>query len=134
MEIKIGVADIVDKMSAQDLKDAFVQYLGQHAEDLFMVSDGYWSKKLSPFGKEVVDMLREEIKKELIADLMADADFIKELDEIKEKVKKDIPEVLKKGMIEYIVNRMFVEKEDLVGMTYQMMHEGQDYEMYHSLR
>ena len=111
MEIKIGVADIVDKMSAQDLKDAFVQYLEQHAEDLFMVSDGYWSKKLSPFGKEVVGLLRHEIKQEMLADLMADEAFIKELDEIKEKVRKEMGKTIQEGIVKYIMEQIFLNKD-----------------------
>ncbi len=130
MEIKIGVADIVDKMSAQDLKDTFAQYLEQHADKLFMESDGYWSKKITPFGKEVLSMLKDEIKKEMIADLMADVDFVKQMDEIKEQVKKDMGEAIQKGMVNYIVNRMFVEKEEIAALAYSIIREGQNYERY----
>lgn len=123
MELKIGVADIVDKMSAQDIKDVFKDYLEKHAESLFIANDGIWSKKITPFGKEVISMLREDIEEKVLTDLMANVDFMKEIEKIKEEVKKELAGTIKEGLTRYVIEKMFVDKDNLITSVYKVLRD-----------
>lgn len=112
MEIRVTAGDIIDRLDAEEMKDVFVAYLKSNAKDLFMESDGYWgSKKLTKFGDEVVGLLRYEIKQEMLTDLMADESFIKELDEIKERIRKEMGRTIQEGIVKYIMEQMFMNQE-----------------------
>lgn len=85
MEIRVTAGDIIDRLDAGEIKEVFAAYLKDNAKNLFMEPTGYWdNKQLTKFGEEVVGLLRHEIKQEMLADEA----FIKELDEIKEKLFK----------------------------------------------
>ena len=126
MEIKVAAGDILDKLDKDMIKDAFAQYLQQYGDALLMANDGYWSRKLTPFGKEVVDGLRNELKTMLLDELMKDMDFRKQMDEIKEEVKKEMAAALQKGMVEFIVNGLFMNKDSVSALTYDIMRVGMD--------
>ena len=112
MEIRVTAGDIIDRLDGEEIKDVFAAYLKSNVKDLFMESDGYWgNKKLTKFGEEVVGLLRHEIKQEMLADLMADEAFIKELDEIKEKVRKEMGKTIQEGIVKYIMEKMFLNKD-----------------------
>lgn len=112
MEIRVTAGDIIDRLDGEDIKDVFAAYLKSNVKDLFMESDGYWgNKKLTKFGEEVVGLLRHEIKQEMLADLMADESFIKELDEIKERIRKEMGKTIQEGIVKYIMEQMFMNQE-----------------------
>ena len=112
MEIRVTAGDIIDRLDAEEVKEVFAAYLKDNAKDLFMESDGYWNnKKLTKFGEEVVGLLRYEIKQEMLADLMADESFIKELDEIKERIRKEMGKTIQEGIVKYIMEQMFMNQE-----------------------
>lgn len=112
MEIRVTAGDIIDRLDAEEVKEVFAAYLKDNAKNLFMESDGYWgNRKLTKFGEEVVVLLRHEIKQEMLADLMADEAFIKELDEIKEKVRKEMGKTIQEGIVKYIMEQMFMNQD-----------------------
>ena len=112
MEIRVTAGDIIDRLDAKEIKEVFAAYLKDNAKNLFMESDGYWgNRKLTKFGEEVVVLLRHEIKQEILADLMADEVFIKELDEIKEKVRKEMGKTIQEGIVKYIMEQMFMNQD-----------------------
>lgn len=112
MEIKVTAGDIIDRLDAEEIKEVFAAYLKSNAKDLFIGGSGYWgSQKLTKFGEEVVSLLRQEIKQEMLADLMADEVFVKELDEIKEKVRKEMGRTIQEGIVKYIMEQMFMNKD-----------------------
>ena len=112
MEIKVTAGDIIDRLDAKEIKEVFATYLKDNAKTLFMEFDGYWgNRRLTRFGEEVVVLLRHEIKQEILADLMADEAFIKELDEIKEKVRKEMGRTIQEGIVKYIMEQMFMNHD-----------------------
>lgn len=112
MEIRVTAGDIIDRLDAEEVKEVFAAYLKDNAKNLFMESDGYWgNRKLTKFGEEVVVLLRHEIKQEMLANLMADEAFIKELDEIKEKVRKEMGKTIQEGIVKYIMEQMFMNHD-----------------------
>ena len=112
MEIRVTAGDIIDRLDAEEIKEVFATYLQNNAKTLFMESDGYWgNKKLTKFGEEVVGLLRHEIKQETLADLMADESFIKELDEIKERIRQEMGRTIQEGIVKYIMEQMFMNQE-----------------------
>jgi hypothetical protein len=112
MEIRVTAGDIIDRLDGKEMKEVFAAYLKDNAKNLFMESDGYWgSKKLTKFGEEVVGLLRHEIKQEMLADLMADESFIKELEEIKERIRKEMGPTIREGIVKYIMEQMFMNHE-----------------------
>lgn len=112
MEIRVTAGDIIDRLDAEEIKEVFATYLKDNAKNLFMESDGYWgNRKLTKFGEEVVVLLRHEIKQEMLANLMADEAFIKELDEIKEKVRKEMGKTIQEGIVKYIMEQMFMNHD-----------------------
>ena len=112
MEIRVTAGDIIDRLDAEEIKEVFAAYLKDNAKNLFMESDGYWgNRRLTRFGEEVVVLLRHEIKQEILADLMADEAFIKELDEIKEKVRKEMGKTIQEGIVKYIMEQMFMNHD-----------------------
>lgn len=112
MEIRVTAGDIIDRLDGEEIKNVFAAYLKDNAKNLFMESDGYWgSKKLTKFGEEVVGLLRHEIKQEMLADLMADESFIKELEEIKERIRKEMGRTIQEGIVKYIMEQMFMNQE-----------------------
>jgi type I site-specific restriction-modification system R (restriction) subunit len=112
MEIRVTAGDIIDRLDGEDIKDVFAAYLKSNVKDLFMEADGYWgNKKLTKFGEEVVGLLRHEIKQEMLADLMADESFIKELEEIKERIRKEMGKTIQEGIVKYIMEQMFMNQE-----------------------
>lgn len=117
MEIRVTAGDIIDRLDAGEIKEVFAAYLKDNAKNLFMEPTGYWdNKQLTKFGEEVVGLLRYEIKQEMLADLMADEAFIKELDEIKEKVRKEMGKTIQEGIVKYIMEQMFMN-QDYVAAT-----------------
>ena len=115
MEIRVTAGDIIDRLDGEEIKDVFAAYLKDNVKNLFMESDGYWgSKKLTKFGEEVVGLLRHEIKQEMLADLMADESFIKELDEIKERIRKEMGRTIQEGIVKYIMEQMFMNHDYVV--------------------
>lgn len=112
MEIRVTAGDIIDRLDAEEIKEVFAAYLKDNAKNLFMEPTGYWdNKQLTKFGEEVVGLLRHEIKQEMLADLMADEAFIKELDEIKEKVRKEMGKTIQEGIVKYIMEQIFLNKD-----------------------
>ena len=112
MEIRVTAGDIIDRLDAEEIKEVFAAYLKDNAKNLFMEPTGYWdNKQLTKFGEEVVGLLRHEIKQEMLADLMADEAFIKELDEIKEKVRKEMGQTIREGIVKYIMEQIFLNKD-----------------------
>lgn len=123
MEIRVAAGDIIDRLDAGEIKEVFAAYLKSNAKDLFMENSGYWdNKKLTKFGEEVVGLLRYEIKQEMLADLMADEAFIKELDEIREKVRKEMGRTIQEGIVKYIMEQMFMN-QDYVAETVRKILE-----------
>ena len=112
MEIRVTAGDIIDRLDGEEIKDVFAAYLKDNAKNLFMESTGYWdNKQLTKFGEEVVGLLRHEIKQEMLADLMADESFIKELEEIKERIRKEMGSTIREGIVKYIMEQMFMNHE-----------------------
>ena len=122
MEIRVTAGDIIDRLDGEEIKDVFAAYLKDNAKNLFMESDGYWgSKKLTKFGDEVVGLLRHEIKQEMLADLMADESFIKELDEIKERIRKEMGKTIQEGIVKYIMEQMFMNYDHVAETVRRML-------------
>jgi hypothetical protein len=112
MEIRVTAGDIIDRLDAEEVKEVFAAYLKDNAKNLFMEPTGYWdNKQLTKFGEEVVGLLRHEIKQEMLAELMADESFIKELDEIKERIRKEMGKTIQEGIVKYIMEQMFLNKD-----------------------
>lgn len=114
-ELDKGLLDLLKTLNDDQKVQLIRAYLeNKMDENLYIKRDSYYnSKELSSFGKEIFDGLQERIKDSIIDRLFDNEDLQSDLNDIVNRLKKNLYEIVESSISSYIINNLFTHQSDL---------------------
>lgn len=114
-ELDKGLLDLLKTLNDDQKVQLIRAYLeNKMDENLYIKHDSYYnSKELSSFGKEIFDGLQERIKDSIIDRLFDNEDLQSDLNDIVNRLKKNLYEIVESSISSYIINNLFTHQSDL---------------------
>ena len=114
-ELDKGLLDLLKTLNDDQKVQLIRAYLeNKMDENLYIKKDSFYSsKELSSFGKEVFDGLQERIKDSITDRLFDNEDLQSDLNDIVNRLKKNLYEIVESSISSYIINNLFTHQSDL---------------------
>ena len=114
-ELDKGLLDLLKTLNDDQKVQLIKAYLeNKMDENLYIKKDSFYSsKELSSFGKEVFDGLQERIKDSITDRLFDNEDLQSDLNDIVNRLKKNLYEIVESSISSYIINNLFTHQSDL---------------------
>lgn len=114
-ELDKGLLDLLKTLNDDQKVQLIRAYLeNKMDENLYIKKDSFYSsKELSSFGKEIFDGLQERIKDSITDRLFDNEDLQSDLNDIVNRLKKNLYEIVESSISSYIINNLFTHQSDL---------------------
>lgn len=114
-ELDKGLLDLLKTLNDDQKVQLIKAYLeNKMDENLYIKKDSFYSsKELSSFGKEIFDGLQERIKDSITNELFNNEDLQLDLNDIVNRLKKNLYEIVESSISSYIINNLFRHQDDL---------------------
>ena len=114
-ELDKGLLDLLKTLNDDQKVQLIKAYLeNKMDENLYIKKDSFYSsKELSSFGKEIFDGLQERIKDSITDRLFDNEDLQSDLNDIVNRLKKNLYEIVESSISSYIINNLFTHQSDL---------------------
>ena len=114
-ELDKGLLDLLKTLNDDQKVQLIKAYLeNKMDENLYIKKDSFYSsKELSSFGKEIFDGLQERIKDSITDELFNNEDLQSDLDDIVNRLKKNLYGIIESSISSYIINNLFRHQDDL---------------------
>lgn len=114
-ELDKGLLDLLKTLNDDQKVQLIRAYLeNKMDENLYIKHDSFYSsKELSSFGKEIFDGLQERIKDSITDELFNNEDLQSDLNDIVNRLKKNLYEIVESSVSSYIINNLFRHQDDL---------------------
>lgn len=114
-ELDKGLLDLLKTLNDDQKVQLIKAYLeNKMDENLYIKHDSFYSsKELSSFGKEIFDGLQERIKDSITDRLFDNEDLQSDLNDIVNRLKKNLYEIVESSISSYIINNLFTHQSDL---------------------
>lgn len=114
-ELDKGLLDLLKTLNDDQKVQLIKAYLeNKMDENLYIKKDSFYSsKELSSFGKEIFDGLQERIKDSITNELFNNEDLQSDLNDIVNRLKKNLYEIVESSISSYIINNLFTHQSDL---------------------
>ena len=114
-ELDKGLLDLLKTLNDDQKVQLIKAYLeNKMDENLYIKKDSFYSsRELSSFGKEIFDGLQERIKDSITDELFNNEDLQSDLNDIVNRLKKNLYEIVESSISSYIINNLFMHQNDL---------------------
>lgn len=120
-DLNSNLENFLDTLTDEQKLEIVKEYLSKELNNIVFSQD-YFGKRLSTFGERIISGLQEQINAAIVSQTLDNPILKEELDKISSNVKNNLEETINKGIIDFVINEVFVNKDKCQNMIYNKMN------------
>jgi hypothetical protein len=112
-----SLSEVLLKLTDEQYTQILSEYIRTQFKEMFTVYTTSWGskeKKLSDFGKQLLDNLQKNIEAAITKELLADEALQAQLDPIKEDIRKNLGKTVQSAIVEHVMYKVFTDKYEIM--------------------
>lgn len=123
-----GLKELLLNLTEEQKIELLQNYIDKQLENFRVLKQhSYWGStseyEYTDFGKQVIDGLRDKIADCITDDVLNKPEIKEYMGSIVNDMKQDLPEIIQKSIIQYIINNLFTDKVGIEHICTQIYND-----------